>query len=167
MSVPRRLATLLLLAAGAAQAHRGHESQLALSVQAERVQGRWTLSLHDLPAVLQLGAVAADDSAIAALIAAKPALDSSLLERLRLAADGAPCPIKPLRHELAQRQGGAAWVVHFEARCPAAPARLMVELRALFERDPEHLMLLKLEVGAWVRAAVFSADSARQVFQPD
>ena len=57
--------------------------------------------------------------------------------------------------------------MQFEARCPTAPVRLSVDLGGLFERDPKHLVLIKLEVGPWVRAALFTADSARQAFQPD
>ena len=160
-------ALLLVVAVSAVHAHRGHESQLILSVQAERVQGRWSTRLHDLPAVLPPGSDAADEAAVTRLIASTPELAAQLLRRLKLGADGAPCAIQPLRHEIAQRQGSAVWLVQFEARCPTAPARLSVDLGGLFERDPKHLVLIKLEVGPWVRAALFTADSARQTFQPD
>lgn len=160
-------ALLLVLAAGATQAHRGHESQLVLSVQAERAQGRWSTSLHDLPALLPPGLEAADEAAVTRLIAARAELAAQLLSRLKLAADGAPCVIHTLRHEIVQRSGGAALLVHFEARCPVTPVRLAVDLRGLFERDPKHLVLLKIEAGAWVRAALLTADNAHQAFQPD
>ena len=168
-------ALLLLLAAGAVathtHAHRGHESQLVLSLQADRAQGRWSTPLHDLPALLPPGAQAADEAAVTRLIASRPELATQLaaqlLARLKLGADGAACALQPLRHEVAPRAGGAVWLVHFEARCPTAPARLSVDLRSLFERDPKHLVLLKLEAGAWVRAALITADSAHQAFQPD
>ena len=162
------LGALVALAAGAAQAHRGHESLITLSLQGDRVQGRWTIALHDLPSVAPgLDAAGNDEAALKKAVAARPALAAELLGRLRLAADGAPCGVTPLRHEFAARAGAAAWVVVFGARCPAAPARLTVDLRALFERDPKHLALLKLEAGAWVRAAMFTADTARQQFVPD
>ena len=167
----------LLAAAPAARAHRGHESQIGLSVQAERVQGRWSTALHDLPALLPglmpallppgASAEPADEAALTRLIASRPELAAQLLARVKLAAVGVPCVVTPLRQEIVPRLGNAAWVVLFEARCPAPPARLEVDLRALFERDPKHLVLLKLEAGAWARAALFTADSARQAFQPD
>ncbi len=160
-------ALLLVFAAGAAHAHRGHESQLVLNLQAERAHGRWSTSLHDLPALLPPGAEAADEAAVTRLIASRPELAAQLLARLKLGADGAPCAIHTLRQEIVQRSGGAAWLVRFEARCPTAPVRLSVDLRSLFERDPKHLVLLKIEAGAWVRAALLTADSAHQAFQPD
>lgn len=158
---------VLLFAAGAPQAHRGHESQIVLSLQAERAQGRWSTNLHDLPALLPPGAEAADEAAVTRLIASRPELAAQLLARLKLGADGAPCAIQTLRQEIVQRPGGALWLVYFEARCPVTPAQLSVDLRALFERDPKHLVLLKIEAGAWVRAALLTADSARQAFRPD
>jgi hypothetical protein len=157
---------LLCLAAWAAQAHRGNESQITLDLQAARVQGRWSIALHDLPSLLPPGSVASDDKAVTNLIAAKPELGAQLLERVHLSADGTACGVQPLRHEVAQRAGGNAWVVHFEARCNKTPARMTVDLRALFELAPKHVLLMKLEAGAWVRAALFSADSAQQVFVP-
>ena len=54
----RRLGVLLLwLAACAAQAHRGNESQITLDLHAAPVQGRWSIGLHDLPSLLPLGSV--------------------------------------------------------------------------------------------------------------
>ncbi len=159
-------AALLCLAAWAVQAHRGNESQITLDLQAARVQGRWSIALHDLPSLLPPGSVSDDDKAVANLIAAKPELGAQLLQRVRLSADGAPCAVQPLRHDIAQRAGGNAWVLHFEARCAKTPARVTVDLRALFEQAPKHVLLMKLEAGAWVRAALFSVDSAQQVFVP-
>ena len=166
MTVRRLGALLLWLAACAAQAHRGNESQITLDLHAAPVQGRWSIGLHDLPSLLPLGSMATDDKAVANLIAAKPELGAQLLQRLRLSADGAPCAGQPLKHEIAQRPGGDVWIVHFEARCAKTPARVTVDLRALFEQAPKHVLLMKLQAGAWVRAALFSADSATQVFVP-
>ena len=157
---------LLCLAAWAVQAHRGNESQITLDLLTARVQGRWQVALHDLPSLLPAGSVTIDDKAVTNLIAAKPELGAQLLQRVRLSADGAACPVQPLRHEIAQRAGGNAWVLHFEARCAKTPARVTVDLRPLFELAPRHVLLMKLEAGAWVRAALFSADSAQQVFVP-
>lgn len=157
---------LLCLAAWGVQAHRGNESQITLDVQTARVQGRWSITLHDLPPLLPPGLVAIDDKAVSNLIAAKPELGAQLLQRVRLSADGAVCTVQPLGHDIAPRTGGNAWVLHFEARCAKTPARVTVDLRALFELAPKHVLLMKLEAGAWVRAALFSADSAQQVFVP-
>jgi hypothetical protein len=166
MKLKWALVVLLCLSAWVAQAHRGNESQMTLELQAGRVQGRWSIALHDLPSLLPAGSADIDDKAVAALIAAKPELGAQLLQRVRLAADGAVCPLLPLRHEIVQRAGGNAWVMHFEARCAKTPARVTVDLRSLLELAPKHVLLMKLEAGAWVRAALFSADGAQQVFVP-
>ena len=94
----------MVVAASAAHAHRGHESQLVLSLQAERVRGRWSTRLHDLPALLPPGSDAADEAAVTRLIASRPELAVQLRGRFKLDADGAPCAIQPLRHEIVQRQ---------------------------------------------------------------
>ena len=164
---PRSLGVLLLcLAAWAAQAHRGNESQITLDLHAARLQGRWSVGLHDLPLLLPLGSVATDDKSVTAAIKARPELGAQLLQRLRLSADSAPCTAQPLGQEIAERRGGSVWIVYFEARRTTTPARMTVDLRALFEQAPKHVLLMKLEAGTWVRAALFSADSATQVFVP-
>lgn len=166
MTLKGVLVSLLCLSAWVAQAHRGNESQITLDLQTARVLGRWSIALHDLPSLLPTGSVAIDDKAVAQLIAAKPELGAQLLQRVRLVADGTACTVQPLRHEIAQRAGGDAWVLHFSALCAKTPSRVTVDLRPLFELAPRHVLLMKLEAGAWVRAALFSADSAQQVFVP-
>ena len=79
---------LLALWAFAAHAHRGGESQLVLSMAAERISGDWEIALNDLAPIFQFGAAVDDPSTAGALVAAHPELAGHVLNRLRLSADG-------------------------------------------------------------------------------
>ena len=154
MNTTRWLAALLLLlTTSTMQAHRGNESHIMLTVLAQRVQGEWEVSRHDLAAMLLHAQPSADGPAMTALF-----------NHLRVGGDGTPCALRALRHESGQRSTGETLRMHFEATCQGAPRQLAVDLNSLFTTDPKHLVLLKLQAGELERTAALSADSGRQVF---
>ena len=155
---------LLALWACTALAHRGGESQLVLTLAAERVSGDWEISLNDLAPIFQLGKAADDPATAGALVAAHPELADHALGRLHLSADGQPCSIGPATRSMALRPPGPALLLHFEARCAGAPRTLTVAYGLLFDTDPRHQGLLKLQSGELIRPAVFTAESPEQAF---
>ena len=163
---------LLALWVCTVHAHRGGESQLVLTLAAERVGGDWEIALNDLVPIFALG-TAADDAAndaangaaaAGALVAAHPEFAEHALSRLRLSADGQPCRVGPATRRMVLRPTGPTLLLHFEARCAAAPRTLTVSYRLLFDTDPRHRGLLKLQSGELVRPAVFTAESPEQAF---
>ena len=155
---------LLALWACTAHAHRGGESQLVLTLAAERISGDWEIALNDLAPMFQLGTAADDPATAGALVAAHPELAEHALSRLRLSADGQRCRIGPATRRVVLRPAGPTLLLHFEARCAEAPRRLTVAYGLLFDIDPRHQGLLKLQSGELIRPAVFTAESAEQVF---
>ena len=155
---------LLALWAFTAHAHRGGESQLGLTMAADRISGDWEIALTDLAPLFQLGAAADDPASAGALVVAHPELAEHALSRLRLSADGHPCRIGPATRSVALRRAGPALLLHFEARCAEAPRTLTVAYGLLFDTDPRHQGLVKLQSGDLIRPAVFTAESAEQVF---
>ena len=155
---------LLALWACTAHAHRGGESQLVLTVAAERLSGDWEITLNDLAPIFQLGTAADDPASAGALVAAHPELAEHALSRLRLRADDQPCRIGPATRDVALRPAGPTLRLHFEARCAESPRTLTVAYGLLFDTDPRHRGLLKLQSGELVRPAVFTAESPEQVF---
>ena len=155
---------LLALWACTAHAHRGGESQLVLTLAAERISGDWEIALNDLAPIFQLGTAADDPATATALVAAHPELAEHALSRLRLSADGRHCRIGPATRRVALRPAGPALLLHFEARCAEAPRTLTVAYGLLFDTDPRHRGLLKLQSGELVRPGVFTAESREQVF---
>ena len=155
---------LLALWAFTAHAHRGGESQLVLTMAAERISGDWEIALNDLAPIFQLGTAADDSATASALVAAHPELAEHALSRLSLSADGHPCSIGPATRSVALRPPGPALLLHFEASCAEAPRTLTVVYGLLFDIDPRHQGLLKLQSGELVRPAVFTAESPEQVF---
>lgn len=156
---------LVLLLAGAAQAHRSGESRLALTLDGSTVSGRWEIGLHDLASAEAGAADLADAEAARAWLAGRPDLPQRLLARLQLQADGALCPLVASAPATVEpRPAGPLLALSLSARCPAAPERLRVAYRLLFDTDPRHQGLLRLQAGALLRPAVFTAESAEQVF---
>ena len=163
--IRRVLAGLLLaLSALTAHAHRGGESQLVLTMAAERISGDWEIALNDLAPIFQLGTAADDPANAGALVAVHPELAEHALSRLRLSADGHRCSIGPATRGVALRPPGPVLLLHFEARCAEAPRTLTVVYSLMFDTDPRHQGLLKLQSGELVRPALFTAESPEQVF---
>ena len=61
---------LLALWAFTAHAHRGGESQLGLTMAADRISGDWEIALNNLAPLFQLGAAADDPASAGALVVA-------------------------------------------------------------------------------------------------
>jgi len=162
-----RLAPLLvaLLVGAPADAHRGGESYLDLSVDAERIGGHWQIDLHDLAGTEPGAAELTDAAAARTWLAARPKLAARLASRLQLRGDGTACPLagSPTA-ALAERDGALLLVLDLSARCNEPPRQLTVDCRRLFKIDPRHQALMKLQAGPLVRPAVFTADSPEQSF---
>jgi hypothetical protein len=165
MSRLARILAPLLLAAAPAIAHRGSESQLDLTVDAERIHGVWRIGLHDLGSAEPGAAELTDLDAARAWLSQRPDLAARLGSRLVLKADEAACPQVAPPVATPEVQGGKLLLVlDLGARCPSAPRKLTVGYRLLFDTDPLHQGLMRLVAGSLLRPAVFTADSPEQVF---
>ena len=161
----RWLCAAALLLAGAAQAHKPSDSYLSVTVDGERVSGRWDIALRDLDFAIGLdadgdglitwGEVRARHADIAAYAAA----------RLALAADGVNCALEVGTQLVDEHTDGAYSVLPLRFACPrAAPASLTLNYTLFSDIDPQHRGLLNLTVNGATRTAIFGPQAAQQSF---
>ena len=142
----KRVALLLLVALwpAAALAHKPSDSYLALRVEGDRVTGQWDVALRDLDFALGLDADGDGRITWGELRARAAAIDAYALARLALAADGAPCALRPLEQLVDRHTDGAYAVLRFAAVCPHAVRELALDYRLFAALDPQHRGLVRI-----------------------
>jgi HupE / UreJ protein len=156
----RRFSLILLLSlwVAPAHAHKPSDSYLALSVQGEHVSGQWDIALRDLDFAIGLGADGNGEITWGEVKAKHREIAAFALARLAIAADDLGCPATVTGHLIDNHSDGAYAVLRFAADCPAVPQTLTVKYTLLFDLDPQHRGLLRLEEQGRTHTAVFSPD---------
>ena len=151
---------LLLLSvwAAPAHAHKPSDSYLALSLQGDQLSGQWDIALRDLDFAIGLDADGNGEITWGEVKAKHQEIAAYALSRLVIAADGTSCPITVTEHLIDNHSDGAYEVMRFSADCPAAPRILSIKYTLLFDIDPLHRGLLRLEDQGGTYTAVFSPD---------
>jgi hypothetical protein len=159
----RGLALLLALYAAPALAHKPSDSYLTLTVAGRQVDAQWDIALRDLDMAIGLDADGNGELTWNEVRARHGDIAAYALSRLTLALpDGGTCPLVVQAHLLDDHSDGAYAVLKLRALCPAEVSTLDVDYRLLFDIDPQHKGLLRLEHGAVTSTAIFTPDSARQ-----
>lgn len=158
-------AAIIAAALSPAAAHKSSDSYLALRLESGHITGQWDIALRDLD--YAIGLDSDDDGAITwgELRAHHRAIAAYALSNLILAADGKPCTTHPTDHLVDEHSDGAYEVLRFAVDCPSAPRTLSIKYTLLFNLDPQHRGLLRLEEGGLTHTAVFSPD--RDTWQLD
>jgi hypothetical protein len=165
MGALKMLAVLALTAhAAAALAHKPSDSYLTLAVDDAHVAGRWDIALRDLDFVLGLDADQDDQITWGEVRARRTDIAAYALSRLRIGPSGAPCPLEAGDLLIDNHSDGAYAVLRFSAACAAAPRTLIVGYSLLFDVDPQHRGLVRIDYHGATRAGVFSADASEQRF---
>jgi hypothetical protein len=163
------LRVLALLATHAACfdafAHKPSDSYLGLRAVDATIEGQWDIALRDLDHVLGL-----DDNQDGAITwgelrAHRSAVFAYAMARLRLEADGMVCPVNETELLVDRHSDGAYAVLRFSAPCDHMPGTLTVDYRLLFDVDPQHRGLLRLEHGGQTRSAIFATGNSAQRFE--
>lgn len=154
----RWLGILLVLVSCAASAHKPSDSYLTLKVDGARVDGQWDIALRDLD--FAIGLDGNDDGAITwgELKARQGNVAAYALARLKIASGGAACPAQATGHLVDHHSDGAYAVLQFVAVCPDRIETLKVSYGLLFDVDPQHKGLLRLEAGGRTATGIFSPD---------
>ena len=158
----RALLLVVLLAAGAAQAHKPSDSYLTLFADGHNLRGQWDIALRDLE--YAVGLDADGDGAITwgELKAKHAEVDAYALARLALRADGAACRVAPVEHLVDDHSDGAYAVLRFTAQCPAGSFKAVeVEYGLFFDLDPTHRGLLRVERGGETTTGILSPERPR------
>jgi hypothetical protein len=160
-----RLVAALMIAAGIAalsvppaSAHKSSDSYLSLHLDGRHISGQWDIALRDLD--YAIGIDSDNDGVITwgELRAHHRAITAYALSHLKLAADGSPCATNATDHLVDEHSDGAYAVLRFAADCPAVPAALSISYALLFDLDPQHRGLLRVEEHGRTHTAVFSPD---------
>jgi hypothetical protein len=160
------LCLLLLLTACTVSAHKPSDSYLVLSADSTEAQidGQWDLALRDLDLAVDLDANRDGTITWREVRKREQDLFAYALQRLALSSGGATCRTQPGELLVDDHSDGAYAVLRFTAQCPAVPARLGVDYRMLFDLDPGHRGLLRLDVDGTSRSAVLSPEQPTQQF---
>jgi hypothetical protein len=150
-------AALLVCRSGAAHAASDGYLTLVLS-DGPTIEGRWDVAVRDLAAALPLdpehpggGDVRADQ-----VLRKRDDILAFVLSRLTIRADGSPCPTTPGELAFTDHGGRDYVALRFTARCVAPPRVVFIGYNLLFDRDPQHRGLVRIEDGAKSRSIVFS-----------
>jgi hypothetical protein len=152
------LVLLLPLWAGLAHAHKPSDSYLALWVDGARLSGQWDIALRDLDYAIGLDADGNGEIAWGEIKAKHAEIAAYALARLSVAADRVRCPMTVTEHLIDNHSDGAYAVLRFAVDCPAVPQILTIKYTLLFDLDPQHRGLLRLEEPGGTHTAVLSPD---------
>jgi hypothetical protein len=158
------LIALFLLAANTARAHTQSTSYLNLCATPAGVTGEWHLALRDLEDAVGLDVN--DDGVItwSELLARKDAVSAYALSRLHICGDGQAGSLCINELLVDNHSDGAYAVLRFDVIGLARPNKIELIYSALFDIDPKHRGLFRLEDNGQTRLAVFSPTTATQTF---
>lgn len=160
------LLLLLVWLAPIAAAHKPSDSYLTLELGEAAVSGRWDIALRDLDyaigldgdgdGVLTWGEVRRRHTAVA----------EYALARLSLTRDGQPCRLTAQPQLLADHVDGPYTVLRFSTDCAATAGPLRLRYRLLFDLDPSHRGLVRLNYPDATRTAVLAPQRPSLLLEP-
>lgn len=155
---------LLLLIASPTYAHKSSDSYLTLSGDAQSLQGQWDIHIRDLDYAIGIDSDQDGRIVWGELREQRAAITAYAYSRLHLSAGDTDCAIEERDLLVDQHSDGSYAVLRFVARCPVQAGTLRVRYGLLFDLDPQHRGLLRLERGDTTHTAIFSPDHAVQSF---
>jgi HupE / UreJ protein len=158
------LLVLFVLSNITVRAHTQSNAYLTLCSTSTNLTGEWHLALRDLEDAVGLDVN--DDGVItwAELRSRKDAVASYALSRLHIQVDGRPETLRINDLLVDNHSDGAYAVVRFVVGGLQLPTQLGLNYNALFDIDPKHRGLLRLEDNGLIRLAVFSPTTSSQTF---
>lgn len=168
----RRLLTACLCACALsmalpASAHKPSDSYLTLNAAGRQVDGQWDIALRDLDMAIGLDSDGNGELTWDEVRSRHDAIAAYALSRLKLASGGAACPLQVTGHLLDDHTDGTYAVLRLRAACGAGVATLDVDYALLFDIDPQHKGLLRLQHAGQTTTAIFTPDAPRQQLQLD
>jgi len=156
------LAALLLLLPGAASAHKPSDSYLSLRLEGAAIDGQWDIALRDLELAVGLDGDGDGRITWGELRGRSGQVEAYAGSRLAIASGGRACPLRFEALLTDHHTDGGYAVLRFAASCAEAPRALDVEYALLFDLDPLHRGLLRIEAAGATSTAIFGVDSGRQ-----
>ncbi|HEY0489112.1 MAG TPA: HupE/UreJ family protein [Telluria sp.] len=154
-----------LLCTSPALAHKPSDSYLALSTKGTRIDGQWDIALRDLDMAIGLDTDGNGELTWDEVRARHDAIAAYALSRLKLSNGETSCPLQVTQHLLDDHTDGAYAVLRLQADCGSTIGAVGVDYRLLFDIDPQHKGLLRLDNGKDTATAIFTPDAASQQLQ--
>ncbi len=158
------LALAMLLLSAPAWAHKPSDSLLSLTVQHDRIEGRWDIALRDLDDAIGLDIDRDGAITWGEVRTAHEKIAAYALSRLTITSGETGCSAQAPRHLIDHHTDGAYAVLLFTMICPATIDTLRAEYRLLFDLDAQHKGLLRLTHGQETTSAIFSQESPTHQF---
>jgi hypothetical protein len=159
------LATLLVVLAVPAFAHKPSDSYLAIRVEGRDLNGQWDIALRDLDFAIGLDDSGDGNITWGEVKAHRAAIAAYALARLKIRSAGADCTLRATEFLVDDHSDGAYSVMRFSGECPSDVTALEISYSLFADLDPQHKGLLRLEYGAGTRTAIFSPEHATQQFE--
>ncbi|MDD1612451.1 MAG: HupE/UreJ family protein [Methylococcaceae bacterium] len=137
-------------------AHKASDSYLTLKVAAERIDGQWDISLRDLDYALGLDSDGNSEITWGEVRSRRDAVFDYALSHLNLTGGKQPCALQAGDYLIDSHTDGAYSVLMFTAACGNEPTDITVNYSLLFDLDPQHRGLLRVEYGQATHTAVLS-----------
>ena len=141
-----------------ALAHKPSDSYLTLSVESDRIDGRWDIALRDLD--YAIGLDADDDGQLTwgEVRFRLSVIRDYVLPRLAVSMGEVVCASRPTADLLDQHTDGMYAVLKFSLDCPHPTLRMEVHYNLLFDLDPQHRGLAQIVSSEGVTSVIFSPE---------
>ncbi len=160
------LCCLAILAPTAVHAHKASDSYLTLSLDtAGTLSGHWDIALRDLEEAVGLDTDGNGEITWGEVRARHADIARYALARLAVRGETQECTLAPGAQQIDEHTDGAYTVIPLTGHCREGTARLAVDYRLLFDIDPQHRGLLRLEAGGRTVTAVLGPGTGIQRFE--
>jgi hypothetical protein len=157
-------ALAMLLLSAPAWAHKPSDSLLSLTVQRDRIEGRWDIALRDLDDAIGLDTDGDGAITWGEVRSKHDEIAAYALSRLTITSGETRCSAQAPRHMIDTHTDGAYAVLLFTMTCSSTIDTLRADYRLLFDLDAQHKGLLRLTHGQETTAAIFSQESPTHQF---
>lgn len=149
-----------------AVAHSSSNSFISLSLKGQAISGDVALAVRDLQYLIDLDANGDGDIVWSELQAKQRNIEESLVSHLSVSVPGQRCPLSVAELLVDRRNDGSYAFLKISGVCEkpiSAGVPVTVEYSLLFDKDPQHRGLAKLEIAGAERVFVFSPESPRLI----
>ncbi|MGR9087631.1 MAG: HupE/UreJ family protein [Gammaproteobacteria bacterium] len=153
---------LLFACCQAAQAHKSSDSYLTLKVLPDRIDGQWDIALRDLDYAIGLDGNGDARITWGELRSRRNAVADYAYKHLGIDDGGSPCRIRPGQYLVDTHTDGTYSVLQFAVECSPQPRRLGIDYSLLFDLDPQHRGLLRIDYDNAAHTAVLSPANSKQ-----
>lgn len=145
-----------------AQAHKPSDSYLTLQINDSNIEGQWDIALRDLDFAIGLDSNGNGEITWGELRARQSAITAYALPRLQISSEGSLCTSHTQALLTDNHSDGAYAVLRFTAKCDRPLSALDISYSLLFDVDPQHKGLLRLQYQDTTSTAIFSRDQSSQ-----